>query len=220
MYYGRAADRPSSAAHQPTGAAAPFNSLAGWTIPHVMTPGQISGQTAPTLSTRCVTAWSICRKKNETPNISIRMVWPARRMLVRMVIHAFLGIVPASPLSHHLRCGTTCHWRCRKGWFSAEIASSVLPLQALDALADFLVSNRNVTVLTGAGASTESCIPDYRGPRGAYSTGVKNTQSRCCGLSRGRQNLVARLAGRTKMWHRCSAFSQFSATGRPLHFLR
>ena len=30
-----------------------------------------------------------------------------------------------------------------------------------------------MAVLTGAGASTESSIPDYRGPRGAYSTGFK-----------------------------------------------
>ena len=32
---------------------------------------------------------------------------------------------------------------------------------------------RNVAVLTGAGCSTESNIPDYRGPGGAYSSGFK-----------------------------------------------
>jgi NAD-dependent SIR2 family protein deacetylase len=36
----------------------------------------------------------------------------------------------------------------------------------LDALAGLLVSARNVLVLTGAGMSTESGIPDYRGPDG------------------------------------------------------
>jgi NAD-dependent SIR2 family protein deacetylase len=37
----------------------------------------------------------------------------------------------------------------------------------LDALAGLLVSARNVLVLTGAGLSTDSGIPDYRGPDGA-----------------------------------------------------
>ena len=32
---------------------------------------------------------------------------------------------------------------------------------------------RDVAVLTGAGCSTESNIPDYRGPAGAYSSGFK-----------------------------------------------
>ena len=45
--------------------------------------------------------------------------------------------------------------------------------QALRFLVDFLQANRNVVALTGAGVSTESSIPDYRGPRGAYSTGFK-----------------------------------------------
>ena len=48
-----------------------------------------------------------------------------------------------------------------------------LPAQALRFLVDFLQANRNVVALTGAGVSTESSIPDYRGPRGAYSTGFK-----------------------------------------------
>lgn len=41
-------------------------------------------------------------------------------------------------------------------------------------LADFVTSHRSVAVLTGAGCSTESNIPDYRSPTtGAYSTGFK-----------------------------------------------
>ena len=54
-----------------------------------------------------------------------------------------------------------------------DTAPQVAPISEahLTALAEFLLCNRRVTVLTGAGASTESNIPDYRGPRGAYSTG-------------------------------------------------
>ena len=36
-----------------------------------------------------------------------------------------------------------------------------------------MLACRNVAVLTGAGCSTESNIPDYRGPGGAYSSGFK-----------------------------------------------
>lgn len=45
---------------------------------------------------------------------------------------------------------------------------------------------RQVAVLTGAGVSTESNIPDYRGPAGAYSTGFKpmTHQQVCCGRPR------------------------------------
>ncbi len=43
----------------------------------------------------------------------------------------------------------------------------------IEALADFVQSSRGrLCVLTGAGASTESKIPDYRGTNGAYSTGT------------------------------------------------
>ena len=44
----------------------------------------------------------------------------------------------------------------------------------LDQLADFFSQNKGgILVLTGAGCSTESDVPDYRGPGGAYSTGFK-----------------------------------------------
>ena len=40
-------------------------------------------------------------------------------------------------------------------------------------LADFISRHRSILVITGAGCSTESNIPDYRGPSGAYTTGFK-----------------------------------------------
>lgn len=40
-------------------------------------------------------------------------------------------------------------------------------------LVDFVTSCKRLVVLTGAGCSTESNIPDYRGPKGAYSTGFQ-----------------------------------------------
>lgn len=40
-------------------------------------------------------------------------------------------------------------------------------------LVDFVTGCKRLLVLTGAGCSTESNIPDYRGPKGAYSTGFQ-----------------------------------------------
>jgi hypothetical protein len=49
--------------------------------------------------------------------------------------------------------------------------------QQLDQLADLIQSSRRVVVITGAGCSTESNIPDYRGPGGAYTTGTVDASS-------------------------------------------
>lgn len=44
----------------------------------------------------------------------------------------------------------------------------------LERLADFIAASKSgVLVITGAGCSTESNVPDYRSPGGAYSTGFK-----------------------------------------------
>lgn len=41
----------------------------------------------------------------------------------------------------------------------------------IETLAQLIVRSRRVVALTGAGISTESGIPDYRGPNGVWSTG-------------------------------------------------
>ena len=57
----------------------------------------------------------------------------------------------------------------------AAAAPAVPPISeaSLAALTAFVEQSRRLVVVTGAGVSTESNLPDYRGPRGAYSTGFK-----------------------------------------------
>jgi hypothetical protein len=57
------------------------------------------------------------------------------------------------------------------GLAAAAPAAEPCTPQQLDRLVDFLSSCKHVVALTGAGISTESNIPDYRGPNGAYTTG-------------------------------------------------
>jgi hypothetical protein len=45
--------------------------------------------------------------------------------------------------------------------------------EQIQALHDFIVDSEKLLIITGAGVSTESGIPDYRSPTGAYSTGFK-----------------------------------------------
>jgi NAD-dependent deacetylase len=47
--------------------------------------------------------------------------------------------------------------------------------EAIAALADLIRDARRIVVLSGAGISTESGIPDYRGPNGVWSTGKPPT---------------------------------------------
>lgn len=50
-----------------------------------------------------------------------------------------------------------------------------IPQDELDGLVNFFTSCKQLLVLSGAGASTESGTPDYRGAKGAYTTGYKPT---------------------------------------------
>lgn len=43
----------------------------------------------------------------------------------------------------------------------------------IDTLSSFIKSKRRLVVITGAGVSTESGVPDYRSPNGSYSKGHK-----------------------------------------------
>lgn len=52
-------------------------------------------------------------------------------------------------------------------------ASSPPRADEITSLSQFVQSSHKLVVVTGAGISTESGIPDYRSPNGAYSTGFK-----------------------------------------------
>ena len=69
---------------------------------------------------------------------------------------------------------------------------------AIDRLADLLQRARGSTlILTGAGCSTESGVPDYRGPAGAYTTSNFKPMSH--------QQFMASPANRERYWARSFA---------------
>eukprot|EP00873_Tetraselmis_striata_P038518 jgi/Tetstr1/458782/TSEL_045166.t1 len=74
----------------------------------------------------------------------------------------------------------------------------------LEQLAAFIQNARNLLVITGAGCSTESDIPDYRGPAGAYSTGYKPMTH---------QQFMASDANRSRYWQRSySGYHEFAGS--------
>ncbi|EFJ45365.1 hypothetical protein VOLCADRAFT_63648 [Volvox carteri f. nagariensis] len=93
---------------------------------------------------------------------------------------------------------------------AAHTASRVAPVAppATDAQISELVSafqdSKRLVVLTGAGCSTESGVPDYRSPQGAYSTGFKPMTH---------QQFLASPANRARYWARSFyGWPRFSAT--------
>lgn len=73
----------------------------------------------------------------------------------------------------------------------------------LQRLVGFMTSCKRIIVLTGAGVSTESRIPDYRGPSGAYTTGYKPMSH---------QKFMAKSANRSRYWARNFAgWGEFSS---------
>lgn len=67
------------------------------------------------------------------------------------------------------------------------------PAEAVEALVDFCRGRSSLVVLTGAGISTESGIPDYRGENGSYKQGHKPVQhGEFVGEERSRQRYWAR----------------------------
>ncbi|GAQ88208.1 sirtuin [Klebsormidium nitens] len=65
--------------------------------------------------------------------------------------------------------------------------------EEIQALHDFIVESEKLLIVTGAGVSTESGIPDYRSPTGAYSTGFKPMTH---------QEFVRSAASRQRYWAR------------------
>ncbi|KAG2439297.1 hypothetical protein HXX76_004656 [Chlamydomonas incerta] len=87
---------------------------------------------------------------------------------------------------------------------AAAPAAPPADARALDELADAVHSSRRLVVLTGAGCSTESGVPDYRSPQGAYSTGFKPMTH---------QQFLAAPANRARYWARSFyGWPRFSAT--------
>eukprot|EP00877_Chromochloris_zofingiensis_P001230 jgi/Chrzof1/11107/Cz05g24020.t1 len=78
---------------------------------------------------------------------------------------------------------------------AAPLAPPINPHQ-LSSLVDMIQRHTRVLVLTGAGCSTESNIPDYRGPNGAYTTGFTPMTH---------QQFMASSANRARYWARSFA---------------
>ena len=75
--------------------------------------------------------------------------------------------------------------------------------EALERLVDFVRSRRRLLVVTGAGVSTESGIPDYRGENGAYAKGHVPMRH---------QEFLASVDARRRYWARSYAgYERFSA---------
>jgi NAD-dependent SIR2 family protein deacetylase len=99
-----------------------------------------------------------------------------------------------------------------------------LRIAVSDALADFLGNSRRLVVLTGAGCSTESGIPDYRSPGGAwtrhkpiyYSAFVRSEEVRRFYWARSFRGWPRFAAARPNDAHR--ALAALEADGR-VHFL-
>lgn len=133
---------------------------------------------------------------------STRIKVDGRRMLmfarVEIVVFVFLflrsGVMPI--LSHHVlrRSDVLSSWSNRPLATLKLVATSSTSLGAFESTSDvvsdasyldkkptdeevsrlhsFLQSKRNVLVITGAGISTSSGVPDYRGPLGSYKLGT------------------------------------------------
>lgn len=79
-------------------------------------------------------------------------------------------------------------------------------VQVLDQLAQFCAGRSRLVALTGAGVSTDSGIPDYRGPNGSYACGHKPVQH---------AEFVGSLAHRQRYWARSMLGWRPFAAARP-----
>ncbi|CAM9140462.1 unnamed protein product [Phaeothamnion confervicola] len=96
--------------------------------------------------------------------------------------------------------------QCPLASLSLSAPAADATADALKQLCDMVNRSRSVVVLTGAGISTDSGIPDYRGPAGAYLRGHKPMQH---------DEFMATAAGRQRYWGRSMAGWQFFSTARP-----
>lgn len=88
-----------------------------------------------------------------------------------------LGATDTSTSTSASKLGATISLATSAGWGKRRpsTAPDRPPATQVEvrALADFILNAESLLVITGAGVSTESSIPDYRSKNGAYSTGFK-----------------------------------------------
>jgi NAD-dependent deacetylase len=89
--------------------------------------------------------------------------------------------------------------------FTLELTSG--QLQQLDALAELIRTRPPLVAFTGAGISTESGIPDYRGPQGLWTTGSAKPVTY--------QDFMASEDARLAWWHALP--QRYTQTSRPVY---
>ena len=85
-------------------------------------------------------------------------------------------------------------------------AAPAAPPRSLDVLTE-LVADGDVVVLSGAGLSTDSGIPDYRGATGSLRRHTPMTYQTFTRDPRGRHRYWARCSSPTATWSSCTEAS-------------
>eukprot|EP00927_Polykrikos_kofoidii_P078943 TRINITY_DN75745_c0_g1_i1.p1 TRINITY_DN75745_c0_g1~~TRINITY_DN75745_c0_g1_i1.p1 ORF type:complete len:322 (-),score=48.48 TRINITY_DN75745_c0_g1_i1:139-1104(-) len=102
-----------------------------------------------------------------------------------------------------------CHMTLPRipGIVPASLLDSTLAVAAaVDKLRLFVNGERSVAVITGAGLSTESGVPDYRSPQGSYSKGHKPMQH---------AEFMRSLSKRKRYWARSLIGWRWFASAKP-----
>lgn len=125
------------------------------------------------------------------------------------------------------RCNSSMNIRNRSAMTREQLVNPGTPASAatIEEFRAFLVERKRVLVLTGAGCSTESGIPDYRGPDGVwrhrrpmlFGEFMRSEESRSHYWARSFRGWERFAAARSNDAHR--AIARFEAAGRMSHLV-